>query len=81
MNNVIITEDIMQGKPLAIERELQRETAEQILTMSGNNYENVCENMRVIADVIELLEEHINEDFITLRYNPMGSWYIESESE
>lgn len=81
MNNIIITEDIMQGKPLTIERELQREMAEQILTMSGNNYENVCNNMRVFADVIELLEEHINEDFITLRYNPMGSWYIESESE
>lgn len=80
-NAVLISDEIMTGKPLNIERELQREIANQILTMNGNNYEDVATNMRQLADVIEILEEHINDDFITLRYNPMGAWYISEEDE
>lgn len=76
---MIINEEIIQGKPLEIERQLQLEIANQILKMGGNDYENTCQNMRMVADIIEILEEHINEDFITLRYNPMGAWYLEEE--
>lgn len=79
-NAVLISDEIMTGRPYNIERELQRELANQILTLNGNNYENVTNNMRQLADVIEILEDHINDDFITLRYNPMGAWYIEEEN-
>lgn len=81
MNNTIMNDEIMQGKPLEIERQLQLEMANQILKMSGNDYENVCDNMRIYADVFELLEEHINDDFITLKYNTMGNWYVEDEEK
>ena len=81
MNNLFIDNETMQGEPYLIESHLQRELAYQILKMSGNDYENVCNNMRIYADVFELLEEHINDDFITLKYNPMGTWYIESEEK
>ena len=81
MNNILITEDLIQGQPLRIERELQKEISNQILTLNGGNYEDVCTNMRLFADVFEILEDHINEDFITLKYNPMGAWYYEEESE
>lgn len=77
--DLIINEELMQGQPYAIERELQRELTNQILTMNGNNYEDVATNMRQLADVIEILEEHINDEFITLKYNPMGAWYISEE--
>lgn len=81
INNTYISEEIMQGDPLTIENIIKVELANQLLKMNGNDYENVCNNMRMYADVIELLEEHINDDFITLKYNPMGNWYIESEAE
>lgn len=76
-----IDDEIMYGSPLYIEKELQREIIEQIQNIVGNNYENVCNNMRLIADIIELLEEHINDNFIVLKYNPMGAWYIEEDKE
>ena len=80
MLNIIIEETLLQGKPLQIERELQIQLANQILTMTGNNYQDTCEQMRQMADVFEILEEHINDDFITLKYNPMGCWYLVEEN-
>lgn len=77
MTNLIINDEIIQGQPLAIEKHIKMELANQILQMSGNDYENVTNNMRMVADIFEILEEHINDNFITLKYNPMGSWYLE----
>ena len=74
---MIINDEIMQGQPLAIENHIKIEIANQILQMGGNNYEDVTNNMRIFADVLEIIEEHINDDVITLKYNPMGSWYLE----
>lgn len=79
MNDLIIDEEIMQGKPYKIQDYLKRELANQILSMNYETIENTCDNMRMFADVFELLEEHINDKFITLKYNPMGAWYIEEE--
>ena len=81
MNNIIINEEIMQGNPLAIEKALKTEIANQILKMGGNDYENVCENMRMTADVFEILEENINKKTVTLKYNFMGSWYLDEDVE
>lgn len=77
---MIINEDIMQGKPTQIIGHLQMEIVNEILKM-GNNYEDVCANMRMISDVFELLEEHINDEYVTLRYNPMGAWFLEEKEE
>lgn len=81
MCNTIINEDIIKGNPVKIEGILKMEIANEILKM-GNNYEDVCANMRMTADVFEILEEHINEECVILKYNPMGAWYyVESEDE
>lgn len=79
MENLLIDDEIMQGKPYIIQDYLKRELANQILQMDYKTLEDTCYNMRLFADVFELLGEHINDNFITLKYNPMGSWYIESE--
>lgn len=71
----IVNDEIMQGNPLSIECILKCELANQLLKMGASDYENVCHNMRLYADVFEILEEHINDDYICLEYNPMGSWY------
>lgn len=75
MNNVYISDEVISGTPYMIEVALQRELANQILNMNNNNIENVIDNMRLYADVFEILEKHINDEFITLKFNPMGSWY------
>lgn len=77
----IVTDEIMQGNPLSIECILKCELANQLLKMGANDYENVCHNMRLYADVFEILEEHINDDYICLKYNPMGSWYEVEDDE
>jgi len=79
---MIINEDIIEGNPSELIMSLQTQIANQILRMSTNDYEDVCANMRMIADVFEILEEHINDECVTLKYNPMGAWYyVESEEE
>lgn len=78
---MIINEELIQGKPTQIIRHLQMEIANEILKMGANNYEDVCANMRMTADVFELLEEHINDECVTLKYNPMGAWYYVEKEE
>ena len=81
MNNLIINEEIMQGNPVQLQSYIKKEIANQILSMDYKTIENTCYNMRLFADVFELLEEHINDEIITLKYNPMGSWYIDEEEQ
>lgn len=80
-NNIIIDEELLQGEPLRLERALIMETVNALQQINGSNYENTCYNLRLIADVIEEIEEHINDDLITFRYNPMGAWYRVEEGE
>lgn len=80
MTNVIIEEELLQGEPLRLERALIMETVNALQQINGSNYENTCHNLRLIADVIEEIEDHINDKIITFKYNPMGSWYrVENE--
>ena len=78
---MIINEDIIQGNPSELVMSLQTQIANQILQMSVNDYEDVCQNMRMTSDIFEILEEHINDEFITLKYNPMGAWYLVEKEE
>lgn len=75
MTNVIIEEELLQGEPLRLERALIMETVNALQQINGSNYENTCHNLRLIADVIEEIEEHINDKIITFKWNPMGAWY------
>lgn len=81
MNNLIIEEEYIKGQPLQIESYLKIEMANQILKMGANDYENVVDNMRMTADLFEIIEENINKDIIILKYNPMGSWFLSEEEE
>ena len=79
---MIINEDIIKGNPSELMMSLQTQIANQILHMSTNDYEDVCANMRMTSEIFEILEEHINDEIVTLKYNPMGAWYyVESEEE
>lgn len=79
-DNINVNDEIMEGKPSDLLRYLQTELANSILAMELNDLENTCDNMRLFADVLELLEEHINDEYIKLKYNPMGAWYIDNDN-
>lgn len=81
MKNVIIEDELLQGEPLRLERALIMETVNALQQINGSNYENTCHNLRMIADVIEEIEEHINDEIITFKYNPMGAWYRVEDEE
>ena len=73
----------MYGSADALLRDVKKEITKQIEGIDSSNYEDICENMRIMADVIEILQENIGkeDDFIVLKYNPMGSWYKEEENK
>jgi hypothetical protein len=76
-----ISSEIIAGQPYMIEETIKRDIIGQLQVLKGDNYENICFNMRLTADVIEILEEYINDEFIVLTYNPMGAWYKEEDLE
>ncbi len=80
-NNIIIEEELLQGQPLRLERTLIMETVNALQQINGSNYEDTCHNLRLIADVIEEIEDHINDDLITFKWDPMGAWYRVEEGE
>ena len=81
MNICEISEDFMEGIPLLLERVLIRKTIKALQDIDHDNYENTCDNLKLIADVIEEIEEHINDKHIRFEYNPMGAWVRVEESE
>lgn len=78
-NEIEVNEEMMKGKPEKIEIYVKKEIISQIESLDITNYEDICENMRLYADIIEIIEENKNEKEITLKYNPMGAWYLEEK--
>ena len=71
-----ISEELIKGNPSEILERVTKEMATQIIYMNSDDYENTCCNMRLMADLFEILFEHINDHYVELKYNPMGSWYL-----
>lgn len=71
-----ISEELIKGNPSEILERITKEMATQIIYMSSDDYEDICCNMRLMADLFEILFEHINDYYVELRYNPMGNWYL-----
>lgn len=77
-----ISEELIKGKPTKLIEEMSKEITTQISSINDSNYENVCDNMKLIAEILEILFEHIEDEHVELKYNPMGSWYfVEDERE
>ena len=78
----IIMEDyLMEGNPLRLEKVIIQETIKALQDINGNNYEDTCHNLRLMVDVIEEIEEHINDEYIRFEYNPMGAWVRVEEGD
>ena len=71
-----ISEELIKGNPSEILERITKDMAAQIIYMSIYDYADICCNMRLMADLFEILFEHINDDYVELKYNRMGSWYL-----
>ena len=52
-----ISEELIKGNPSEILERVTKEMATQIIYMSSDDYENTCCNMRLMADLFEILFE------------------------
>lgn len=74
---VYMDEEQMVGKPITLKRVIIPTLVTQLqilLTTNNSDYENICEDLRQMADVLEEIENHINDESIRFEYNPMGAW-------
>jgi len=78
---IILEDYLMEGNPLRLEQVIIQELVNQLRSISGSNYEDVCHNLRLMSMVIEELEDHINDEYIKFEYNPMGAWIRVDENE
>lgn len=85
MNTCEINEDFMEGIPILLKRVLIRKTIIALEyyrdDFKKSIHENIGDNLKLIADVIEEIEEHINDEHIRFVYNPMGAWVRVEEKE
>lgn len=77
-----ISEDLIKGNPSELIRRITHEMATQLTNISCNDYEDTCYNTRLMTEVLEILFENVNNEYVELNYNPMGSWVlIENDEE
>ena len=74
MEKVIINEDVIKGNPSRILPCLEVDLANNLL--KGVN-DDVILKMKQLIDVFETLYERINDDYISFKWNPMGSWHLD----
>ena len=74
MEKVIINEDVIKGNPSRILSCLEVDLANNLL--KGVN-DDVILTMKQLIDVFETLYYRINDDYISFKWNNMGSWYLD----
>ena len=74
MEKVIINEDTIKGNPSRILSYLEVDLANNLL--KGVN-DDVILTMKQLIDVFETLYDRINDDYISFKWNPMGSWHLD----
>ena len=74
MEKVIINEDIIKGSPSRILSCLEVDLANNLL--KGVN-DDIILKMKQLIDVFETLYDRINDDYISFKWNNMGSWYLD----
>lgn len=74
MEKVIINEDVIKGNPSRILSYLEVDLANDLL--KGIN-DDVILKMKQLIGVFETLYDRINDDYISFKWNPMGSWCLD----
>ena len=74
------SEEEIKGTKEEITSYIIKELQEQL---KGNytDTENLADNLRHGADILQLIEENNDTDKIILKYNPFGEWYKAEEIE
>lgn len=73
-NNLLIaTDEEIKGHKSDIQQYIKKEMITQL--QNETDTENLADNLRHAADILELVEDKEEGDTITLKYNPMGQWF------
>ena len=72
-NLYIVSDEEIKGHKEDIRQYIIGEIINQL--RSETDTENLVDNLRNTADILELIEENEEGDIILLKYNPMGAWY------
>lgn len=71
-----INEDLIKGNPSELIGRITHEMATQLINISCSDYEDVFYTTRLMTEVLEILFENVNNEYVELKYNPMGSWVL-----
>lgn len=77
-NNLYIANDEeIKGHKEDIQQYIKKEMIKQL--QEETDTENLADNLKMAADVLELIEDNEESDIITLKYNNFGGWYKAEE--
>ena len=80
-DNLEIKDESIKGIVKDVKEYFLYEIASQCMTIEAE-YENIISNFRMVADLLENLEEIENDkEVIIVKYNPMGAFYYIKEEE
>lgn len=69
-------DEIMRGKPRLLVESLIKDLSEEILGINENTYKDFCPDIKKISDVIYLLMENIDSDYVEVYYNDKEEFYL-----
>lgn len=78
MNKVIVNDERIEGTPTYVLSRIQIELANYILKLDTRELENASAKLEETAEILKLLEDYLNEDYVLLEKTPMGSWVLKN---
>ena len=78
MNKVIVNDEKIEGSTTYVLSRIQIELANYILKLDTRDLESAISKLEETAEILRLLEDYLNEDYVLLEKTPMGSWVFKN---
>lgn len=78
MNKVIVNGEKIEGATTYVLSRLQIELANYILKLDTRELESASAKLEETAEILRLLEDYLNEDYVLLEKTSMGSWVLKN---
>lgn len=76
MNNLYVDEELIKGYVIDIKTYMIRELKKYI-TISEDEIDFSITLVNDVNEVLQVIKDLKNNEFVVLKYHPMGSWYLE----
>lgn len=81
MNKFYVDEEKMCGTPTQLKNYIKKEVKYQMTHLEDIGIEMVSFNLKMSAEILDIINENSDKKLLTLLYNPMGSWFLKEETE